>query len=101
MSRSLLWSFWAPTASLPPPATVKAVPTLARDSSVDANNVYVRLGAPREEKGCWLSDPKDSTARSELEHRLARSDSAKLALGGVSVYVEVRPDDFDLAKVLA
>jgi hypothetical protein len=31
---------------LPPAATVQAVPTLARGSAVDANNVAVMLSAP-------------------------------------------------------
>jgi len=46
MSRPVLWSFWAPTTILPPAATIKAVPTLAKDSAVDANNMYLLLSAP-------------------------------------------------------
>jgi len=65
MNRSVLWSFWAPTAILPPPATVKAVPTLARDSAVDANRSeddQQDLGEERHLEGTGAAQASDVTA---------------------------------------
>jgi len=101
MNRSVLRSSWAPTAILPPASDRQGWADTGQGFGGRCEQCVRDAQCAREDKGCLLSDSKGSTARSELEHRLARSDSAELALGGVRVYVEVRPDRLDLAEVLA